>query len=125
MRSATTVAGIVGVACNNSRIRGSTSSTSDPRAALAYDGGLCARIAARTVFFEHPITLAIALIGIRSARCRRRISAQSSTFSTRFLLTSVRGQASPEGGQFSVAARGSVFTRRRQSAAEVLGRECP
>jgi len=28
------------------------------------------------------------LIGITSARCSRRISAQSSTFNTRFLLTS-------------------------------------
>jgi hypothetical protein len=35
-----------------------------------------------TVFFEHPNTRAITLIGIRSARCSRRISAQSSTLNT-------------------------------------------
>jgi hypothetical protein len=65
-RSAITVAGIVGHACNNSRIRGSTASTADPTAGRRYDGGPLDRNAARTVFFEHPITRAIALIGIPS-----------------------------------------------------------
>jgi hypothetical protein len=37
----------------------------------------------RTVFFEIPIVLAITLIGTPSARCNRRISAQSSTDLTR------------------------------------------
>ena len=39
-------------------------------------------IAARTVSRDTPITRAITLIGICSARCSRRISAQSSTEST-------------------------------------------
>ena len=56
-----------------------------------------------TVFFEHPSTRAIALIGILSALRSRRISAQSSTFSTHFLLTSTQGQDH---------GRGSVFTCR-------------
>jgi hypothetical protein len=38
--------------------------------------------AARTVFAAIPNRLAIYLMGTPSARCRRRISAQSSTFST-------------------------------------------
>ena len=84
IRSAITVAGIVGHACSNSRIRGSTASTTDPVAAARYAGGPSAANAFFTVFFEHPITRAITLIGIRSARCSRRISAQSSTLNTHF-----------------------------------------
>jgi hypothetical protein len=48
------------------------------------------------VFFEHPSTRAITLIGIRSARCNRRISAQSSTLNTHFLLTSIEVGLSAE-----------------------------
>ena len=61
---------------------------------------------------RHPITRAIALIGIPSARCSRRISAQSSTANTSLppRLDSSQGLGR---GQFSAAARGSVFTRRR------------
>src|SRR5215210_8644417 len=113
IRSAITVAGIVGVACNNSRIRGSTISTTDPRAGRAYAGGASAAKAFFTVFFEHPSTRAIALIGILSAFHSRRISAQSSTSSTHFLLTSTEGQNHGR-GQISTAAKGSVFTCRRQ-----------
>jgi hypothetical protein len=40
------------------------------------------------VFFEQPNTRAITFTGIRSARCSRRISAQSSTLNTHFPLTS-------------------------------------
>jgi hypothetical protein len=83
-----TVAGIVGQACSNSRIRGSTASTTEPRAFRPYEGGPSAASAFRTVFFEHPSTRAITLIGIRSARYSRRISAQSSTLNTHFPLTS-------------------------------------
>jgi hypothetical protein len=95
IRSAITVAGIVGSALSNSRIRGSTASTTDPCGARTYFGGPSEANAAFTVFFEHPITRATALIGIRSARCNRRISAQSSTLSTLPILW-----------------RGSTFTRR-------------
>src|SRR5215207_4758209 len=114
IRSAITVAGIVGRASSSSRIRGSTASTTDPVLWRRYAGGPSAANAAFTVFFEHPNTRAITLIGIRSARCNRRISAQSSTLNTHFLLTSTKGQHLG-GGQFSTAAKGSVFTCRRQS----------
>jgi hypothetical protein len=82
IRSAITVAGIVGTALSSSRIRGSTSSTIDPLGARRYRGGSSEAIAALTVFFEHPITRAINLIGNCSDRCNRRISAQSSTDNT-------------------------------------------
>jgi hypothetical protein len=106
------VAGIVGVTFNSSRIRGSTASTSDPAGARSYLGGPSDRNAARTVFFEIPKPLAIVLIGTFSTRCNRRISAQSSTVNTCFLLTSaeirLRSQGVsfrlPLGGQFSGAA---------------------
>ncbi|MEY9949243.1 hypothetical protein ABH937_006355 [Kitasatospora sp. GAS1066B] len=45
-------------------------------------GGRSAFNAARTVFRATPSRRAISLMGTPSARCRRRISAQSSTFST-------------------------------------------
>ena len=82
IRSAITVAGIVGYASSSSRIRGSTASTTDPARGRSYFGGPSLATAARTVFLETPITRAISLIGISSARCSRRISAQSSTDST-------------------------------------------
>jgi hypothetical protein len=66
IRSATTVAGIVGHARSSSRIRGSTSSTTEPRGTRSYRGGPSLRNAAFTVFFEHPIARAITLIGIPS-----------------------------------------------------------
>jgi hypothetical protein len=110
IRSAITVAGIVGHACNNSRIRGSTKSTTDPVRDRRYAGGPSAANAFRTVFFEQPNTRAITLIGIRSARCSRRISAQSSTLNTHFPLTSAEVSITegvsfqlPLGGQFSRA----------------------
>jgi hypothetical protein len=73
IRSAITVAGIVGHAANNSRIRGSTASTIDPAGCREYFGGPSEANAALTVFFEHPNTRAITLIGIFSARCNRLI----------------------------------------------------
>jgi drug/metabolite transporter (DMT)-like permease len=88
IRSAITVAGTVGQACNNSRIRGSTTSTTEPVERRRYAGGRSAANAFRTVFFEQPNTRAITFTGIRSARCSRRISAQSSTLNTHFPLTS-------------------------------------
>ena len=102
IRSAITVAGILGQACSSSLIRGSTASTTDPVLRRRYAGGPLAANAVFTVFFEHPNTRAITLIGIRSARYNRRISAQSSTLNTHFLLTSTRGQHHG-GGQFSTA----------------------
>ena len=50
-----------------------------------YLGGPSLAKAARIVFLETPSVRAIALIGIPSARCSRRISAQSSTDSNPFL----------------------------------------
>ncbi len=82
IRSAITVAGIDGYALSSSRIRGSAASVTDPFAGRSYFGGRSLATAARTVFRETPITRAITLIGIFSARCSLRISAQSSTQST-------------------------------------------
>ena len=104
------MAGIVGHACSNSRILGSTASTTEPRGCRRYASGASAANAFRTVFFEQPTTRAITLIGIRSARCSRRISAQSSTLNTHFPLTSAEVSITegvsfqlPLGGQFSRA----------------------
>ena len=58
---------------------------STPPAARSYFGGPSEANAAFTVFLEIPNTRAISEIGNRSARCNRRISAQSSTLNTRFL----------------------------------------
>jgi hypothetical protein len=78
-RSAITVAGIVGTACNCSRIASSKASTDEPGALRWYFGGASEAIAARTVFRKIPNVFAIVLIPNPSARCSRRISAQSST----------------------------------------------
>jgi len=98
-RSAMTVAGIVGHTVSRSRIRSSISSTSEPFGARWYFGAPADRRACLTVFFEHPIVRAIALIGIVSAQCSRRISAQSSADNTRFLLASTE-VSTPKGVSF-------------------------
>jgi len=90
IRSAITVAGIRGYSFNNSRIRGSTASTTDPADLRTYRGGPSEANAARTVFLETPIVLTIALIGNPSALCNRRISAQSPTDNTLHQLLSAR-----------------------------------
>jgi hypothetical protein len=59
IRSASTVAGIVGVSASSSRICGSTASTTDPDRRRSYRGGLSRRNAAFTVLFEHPNRRAI------------------------------------------------------------------
>jgi hypothetical protein len=92
IRSAITVDGIVGNTLNNSQIRGSYPSTSEPVGSRRYFGGPSLANAAFTVFLEIPITRAISAIGICSARRSRRISAQSSTLSTRFLPGSAKSQ---------------------------------
>lgn len=79
IRSAITVAGIVGVSRSSSRICTSTASTAESLADCRYYGGRSFAKARLTVFFEMPRCRAIARIGICSARCSRRISAQSST----------------------------------------------
>ena len=112
IRSAITVAGIVGYAFSSSRIRGSAASTIDPAGLRSYFGGRSLAIAARTVFREIPIIRAIALTGTCSARCSLRISAQSSTESTPFTPWLGYSQAHRAGGQNSDATPGSVFTRR-------------
>jgi hypothetical protein len=68
IRSAITVAGIVGAACSSSRIRGSNPSTTDPAGARSYRGGLSLRSAAFTVFLEIPNTRPISEISTRSDR---------------------------------------------------------
>ena len=111
-RSAITVAGIVGNACNNSRIRGSNASTADPADRRTYCGGPSEANAARTVLRETP--RAIILIGIPSARCNRRISAQSSTDNTPSTSQLTRARSKLTGGQNSTGDTGSFFTRRRR-----------
>src|SRR5215208_3402302 len=111
-RSAITVAGIVGTALNNSRIRGSNPSTRDPAGVRSYLGGPSLANAAFTVFREQPTTRAISEIETPSERRSLRISAQSSTISTRSLPRSTPARVSgklvkfqlPHRGQFSAAA---------------------
>jgi hypothetical protein len=103
IRSAITVAGIVGQAASSSRMRGSTASTIDPPPTRrSYRGDPSAVSARFTVVFETPITLAITLIGIPSARYSRRISAQSSTLNTSL----------PPGSARARVYEGSTFRRR-------------
>jgi hypothetical protein len=54
IRSPITVAGIVGYALSNSRMRGSTSSTIDPAGLRSYFGAASERSAALTVFLATP-----------------------------------------------------------------------
>jgi len=82
IRSAITVAGIVGVLDSNARICGSNASTTDPAGARSYFGGPSEDNAARTVFLATPNWRAIALIAIFSDLWSRLISAQSSTLIT-------------------------------------------
>ncbi|KRF35504.1 hypothetical protein ASG96_18950 [Terrabacter sp. Soil810] len=112
-RCAITVAGIVGHERNSSMIAGSTASTHEPFPGRSYRGGLSLANARRTAFREIRNRRAIALIGICSARCNRRISAQSSTLITLHRLT--------ERGPFSPVDQGSVFTRRRHRSTPVMG----
>ena len=112
IRSAITVAGILGHAASNPRIRGSTPSTIDPHATHRYRGSPSAASARRTVRLATPSTLAICLIDIRSAQCSRRISAQSSTLNT-LASSQLDSSQDLEAGQPSPVARGSGFTRRR------------
>ncbi|GJF03033.1 hypothetical protein PSD17_19940 [Pseudonocardia sp. D17] len=108
IRSAITVAGIRGYSASNARTRGSTASTSDPRGGRWYFGGRSELNAERTVFREICSRRAISLIDKPSARCNRRISAQSSTLITLLTIS--------EGGHFSAVDTCAVFTRRRQGA---------
>ena len=80
--AAIAVDGMPGYVASNSRIRGSTASTAEPAGRRTYLGGASDATAARTVFLDTPNTRAITLIGIPSARCNLRISAQSSTDNT-------------------------------------------
>ena len=81
-RSPITVAGMSGNCPSNSRIAGSNASTAEPAGLRWYFGGSCAANATRTVFRAIPNRRAIVLIPNPSARCSRRISAQSSTVIT-------------------------------------------
>ena len=99
-RCAITGVGILGHSRSSARICGSNGSTTDPRHTRRYDGGRSDVNAARTVFRATPSRRAISLIGTPSARCKRRISAQSSTFSTLQDLEGVNFR-STTGGHFS------------------------
>lgn len=68
-----------------------------PAAGSAYRGGADAARAFFAVFFEIPNRRAIARIAIPSARCSRRISAQSSTPNTPDRQRWVNVQPEPEG----------------------------
>ena len=106
IRSAITVAGIVGTARSSSRIRGSNPSTTDPIGRRTYLGGPSLASAAFTVFREMPSTRAISEIAMPSARRSRRISAQSSTPNTRFLPGSVQARVSRKLVNFQLPCRG-------------------
>jgi hypothetical protein len=120
IRSAITVAGIVGYARSNSRIRGSTASVIDPAGRRWYFGGESEASAARTVLRKIPNTRAICEIGIRSARRSRRISAQSSTVNTHFLPGSDRASLSAQVVNFRVPR--PVRVRKSESSRIMLGR---
>ena len=77
-RSASTVAGIDGVASSRARTRCSNGAKLVGTAGLEYRGGLEDATAFATVFLETPRSLAICAFGTRSLRCSRRINAQSS-----------------------------------------------
>jgi hypothetical protein len=81
-------------------------STADGRGGREYFGGSAAANARHTAFRDTPNRLQIALIGIPSARCNRRISAPSSTASTPLTVA--------QGVQFQSAPRGhySIGTDR-------------
>src|SRR6476661_3193097 len=81
-RSANTVAGIRGFSISSARIAGSMELIPDSCGARTYAGGPSALTAFATVFLEIPNRAAIDLIDSPSARCNRRISAQSSTVIT-------------------------------------------
>lgn len=110
MRSAITVAGMSGHAFSSSCSRGSTASAIEPRGALSYFGGPSEASAPFTVFFDTPSSRAMALMGIFSARCSLRISAQSSTLSTLFLPGSWLEPGCQEGVSFQALPRGQ-FSR--------------
>src|SRR6185437_14622412 len=93
---------ILGYARSTSLIRGSTASTIDPAGLRSYFGGASEANAARTVLREHPTTRATSEIDICSARCNRRISAQSSTLNTHFLPGSDRARLSAQVVNFRV-----------------------
>src|SRR6266536_4391192 len=106
IRCAIAGVGIVGHSRSSARICGSYGSTTDPRVVRRYSGGRSEDNAARTVFRATRSRRAISLMGTPSARCRRRISAQFSTFST---------LQDSGGGQLSEYPGGSVFRIRRQA----------
>jgi hypothetical protein len=113
---------IRGQAINRRRISGSNASTADPRLIRRYSGGVSDRNAERTVFRAIPVRRTISLIDNPSARCGRRISAQSSTSNISFLRL---GPAEPgsahqhpqwwtggQGGSEFAGDKESVFSRR-------------
>jgi hypothetical protein len=122
IRSAIAVAGIVGYAANNSRIRGSNASATDPTDRRTYRGGPSLANAERTVFREIPKTRAISEFDNPSARLNRRISAQSSTPSTRFLPGSTTASVSgkllkiqlPHPAQYSPSTRSASARKRKE-----------
>ena len=120
IRSAITVAGILGTERNSSLIRGSNESANTADGFRSYYGAPSLRNAPLTVFLETPMTRAISEIDTRSARCSLRISAQSSTSNTRFLPRSTEHRVSgklvtfhlPRGGHFSLAVDRLLRSRR-------------
>src|SRR3954447_18025069 len=82
IRCAITVAGIRGYSTSNARTCASTPSASVGCSSRSYFGGRSDASAARTVFLEIPNRRATSLTETPSARCNRRISAQSSTLIT-------------------------------------------
>jgi len=87
-----------GNSASSTRIAGSNESTAEARAGREYRGGLDDANARRTALRDTPSRRTIALIGRPSARCNRRISAQSSTASTPLIVKQgVHFQSAPRG----------------------------
>src|SRR5262249_56675111 len=103
IRSAITVAGMSGNSLSRARTCASTTSTMEPFGARTYFGGCTDRTALRTVLRDNPSLRATALIGICSARYKRRISAQSSTVITLHVLAA---RSAMEGVSFHPSTRG-------------------
>jgi hypothetical protein len=116
IRSAMTVVGIRGCSDNGRRISVSNRSTAEGRGWRLNTGGETERTADRTVFLDTPNCRTISLIDKPSARYSRRISAQSSTFSTSFL-------PGPQPRQDPVATTrsGGYPTQRVRSEASIRG----
>ena len=100
IRSAITVAGIVGTSLQQLPDRGSTASTTDPAGCRSYFGGPSEANAARTVFLETPNIPRDHLDRHPLRPMQPRISAQSSTANNSLLLSARKPRLRRRGSKF-------------------------